>query len=80
MGELITEEDVTLLESLADITCSYADDFTSFTLSFAFNDNEYFSNTVSDAQTALLSSLYSVFSHALMLFFAGADEEVCSHP
>lgn len=56
MGELITEEDVTLLESLADITCSYADDFTSFTLSFAFNNNEYFSNTVSDSRAALVAS------------------------
>jgi nucleosome assembly protein 1-like 1 len=65
VGELITEEDVTLLESLADITCSYADDFTSFTLSFAFNDNEYFSNTVSDSRASLIAQCTHIRFHSV---------------
>ena len=52
MGELVTEEDVPLLEALADITCSYDEHFTSFTLHFAFNENDYFSNSVRAASTA----------------------------
>lgn len=47
IGELVTEEDVPAIEHLTDVTCAYDDDFTSFTLTFHFSENEYFNNTVS---------------------------------
>jgi nucleosome assembly protein 1-like 1 len=44
-GELIAEEDVPALEALTAITCSYDETFTSFTLTFTFEENEFFTNT-----------------------------------
>mmetsp|Transcript_3836 Transcript_3836/g.9909 ORF Transcript_3836/g.9909 Transcript_3836/m.9909 type:complete len:410 (-) Transcript_3836:186-1415(-) len=45
ISELITEEDVPALEHLTDITCAYDDNFTSFSLTFHFKENEFFTNT-----------------------------------
>lgn len=44
IGSLVTEEDVPALDALNDVTCTYADDFTSFTLTFTFDENEFFTN------------------------------------
>ena len=49
VSELITNEDLPALEALADITCAYNEDFTSFTLSFHFNENEFFTNKVCES-------------------------------
>mmetsp|Transcript_8573 Transcript_8573/g.7677 ORF Transcript_8573/g.7677 Transcript_8573/m.7677 type:complete len:372 (+) Transcript_8573:43-1158(+) len=46
ISEIITEEDVPALESLSNITVDYADDYTSFTLNFHFNENEFFTNPI----------------------------------
>ena len=46
IGEFITDEDIPVLNFLADISCSYNDDMSSFTISFLFNENPYFSNSV----------------------------------
>lgn len=46
INEYITEEDIPALEKITDVTVAYADDFTSFTLSFHFSENEFFSNSV----------------------------------
>jgi len=46
INEYIVEEDMPALSKLTDITCNTAEDFTSFTLSFHFAENEYFSNAV----------------------------------
>lgn len=46
IGELITEEDIPAIEHLTDITCAYDDSFTSFTLTFHFSENEFFTNSV----------------------------------
>jgi nucleosome assembly protein 1-like 1 len=54
IGELITEEDVPAIEHLTDITCDYDETFTSFTLTFHFSENEFFSNSVRDC--SLLSA------------------------
>ena len=48
IGELITEDDIPCLEALSDVTCSYDADFKSFTLTFYFAENDWFSNTVSN--------------------------------
>lgn len=47
ISALITEEDDAALEHLTDISCDYAEDFTSFTLNFHFSENEFFTNPVS---------------------------------
>ena len=46
VGYLITPEDEPALEALSDIKCEYDDEFTSFTLYFYFQENEYFTNKV----------------------------------
>lgn len=46
VAELLTEEDITCLESLEDIKCIDNDDGQGFTLSFHFAENDYFENTV----------------------------------
>ena len=43
---MIEECDIAVLEKLQDITVEYDDNFASFTLSFYFAKNEYFSNPV----------------------------------
>lgn len=44
INEYITEDDVPALSKLTDISCALAEDYTSFTLTFHFAENEYFSN------------------------------------
>jgi len=44
-NEFITEEDVPALKHLKDITVDYNDSYTSFTLTFHFSENEFFTNT-----------------------------------
>jgi nucleosome assembly protein 1-like 1 len=46
LGGLITEEDLPALLSLSDIKLSYNEDMSGFTLTFTFDENEFFSNTV----------------------------------
>lgn len=46
VGQYITEDDATALEYLSDIKSSVAEDYTSYTLSFHFNENPFFTNTV----------------------------------
>lgn len=43
-GDLICEDDVPALEALTGIKCDYDADFTAFTLTFSFAENEYFTN------------------------------------
>ena len=59
ISELITEEDVPALEHLTDITCAYDDNFTSFSLTFHFKENEFFTNTVS------FKNILRTFLHSL---------------
>jgi hypothetical protein len=44
--DIITEEDTAALDSLTDITCSYDETYTSFTLHFHFSENDFFTNKV----------------------------------
>lgn len=46
VGYLITEEDIPALESLIDIKVDYDPDYTAFTLSFTFSENDYFTDKV----------------------------------
>lgn len=46
IADLITEEDIPALAGLEDIKCDYNESYTSFTLSFFFKENEFFTNTV----------------------------------
>jgi nucleosome assembly protein 1-like 1 len=61
IGSLVTEEDVPALDALADVSCSYADDFTSFTLTFTFDDNDFFTNKVIFWCKSPFKSLYRKF-------------------
>lgn len=45
-SELVTEEDIPAMECITDITCAYDETFTSFTVTFHFRENEFFSNKV----------------------------------
>lgn len=45
-SELVTEEDIQAMEAITDITCAYDETFTSFTVTFHFRDNEFFTNKV----------------------------------
>ena len=44
--EIVTEEDVPALEALTDVQCEYNEDYTSFKLTFYFDENEFFENEV----------------------------------
>jgi nucleosome assembly protein 1-like 1 len=46
IGGYIVEEDLPALETLTNITCTYDEEFKSFTLHFHFAENEFFTNTV----------------------------------
>lgn len=47
IGAYITEDDLPALQTLTNITVSYDEEFKSFTLHFHFDENEFFSNSVS---------------------------------
>ena len=42
--EIVTEEDLPALDALTDLTCEYNADYTAFTLTFHFDENDYFTN------------------------------------
>lgn len=46
IGQFVCEDDVPLLQCLTDIKCDCSTDYKTFTLSFFFKENEYFTNTV----------------------------------
>ena len=46
VGSMITEDDLYALEKLTDITVEYDENYTSFVLSFHFDENEFFTNRV----------------------------------
>jgi nucleosome assembly protein 1-like 1 len=56
IGDWITEEDLTALEHLTNITVEYDEKFTSFTLHFHFAENNFFTNTVSFISTSCLNN------------------------
>ena len=45
VSQFITEEDIPLMEKIKDITVNYNEDYTSFTLTFFFEANEYMEQT-----------------------------------
>ena len=46
VAEIIAEQDIPALSFLQDIRCDYNDSYTTFTLSFEFKENPFFTNTV----------------------------------
>ena len=46
IADIITEQDIPPLSFLQDVRVSYNDDYTTFTLSFEFKENPYFTNQV----------------------------------
>jgi nucleosome assembly protein 1-like 1 len=46
IGEILGEEDVAALEALTDVTVDYSEDYATFTISFHFAENEFFTNSV----------------------------------
>ena len=46
-AEIINEHDIPALSSLEDVRCDYNEDYTTFTLTFDFKENEFFNNKVS---------------------------------
>ena len=56
--EIVTEEDVPALEALSDVQCEYNEDYTSFKLTFYFEENEFFENQVSPQLVHTLISLF----------------------
>jgi hypothetical protein len=62
-GEIVTEEDVPALECLTDITCKYDDAFTSFTLTFSFSENEFFTNKVRAHSKITIQLLFRYVFH-----------------
>lgn len=66
IGELITQDDVPALEALNDITVSYDDEFKSFTLSFHFAANDFFTNEVLTKKYFVEPDLLDDRSPALM--------------
>ena len=44
--EIVSMEDMPAMEAITDIKCTYNEDYTSFTLTFHFAENEYFTNQV----------------------------------
>jgi len=46
LGNMIHEHDFPILEALNNVTCEYNEDWSGFTLSFHFDDNEFFTNSI----------------------------------
>lgn len=67
VGYLIASEDEPALEALSDIKCEYDDEFTSFTLFFYFQENEYFTNKVLTKKYGVSPDLLDDKSPALTL-------------
>jgi len=67
VGYLITPEDEPALEALSDIKCEYDEEFTSFTLYFYFQENEFFTNTVLTKKYGVSPDLLDDKSPALTL-------------
>jgi hypothetical protein len=44
LEQLLTAEDIPILESLVDLNVTYAEDYSSFSLHFKFLENQYFTN------------------------------------
>lgn len=44
--DIVSMDDMPAMEALTDIQCTYNEDYTSFTLTFHFDENEYFTNAV----------------------------------
>jgi len=74
IGDFITEEDVPALESLTDITVTYNDSYSSFTIVFFFAENPYFSNTVS----FMLTACYELFHHSF-ISYTDFTEKLCTY-
>lgn len=55
---LITQEDADALAHLVDVTCAYSDDFTTYTLSFHFSENEFFHNRVLTKRYVMVPSIF----------------------
>ena len=58
VGEIVTQEDCEALEALDDITCTVNPEYTSFTLSFYFKENEYFANSVLEKTYVVSKNLF----------------------
>ncbi len=58
VGQIITEEDHEALEALDDITCTVNPEYNSFTLSFYFKENDFFSNSVLEKTYAVSKNLF----------------------
>ena len=56
-AEILQQEDTTALESLQDIKIEYDETYNTFTLSFEFQPNEFFTNTVCTFVGFVLSCL-----------------------
>lgn len=57
IGSYITEEDLPALQALTNITCTYDEEFKSFTLHFHFEENEFFANSVSQRVLICIEAL-----------------------
>ncbi len=66
-GDIISEDDMPLLEKLNNITCTYDETYTEFTLHFHFGDNEYFTNKVLTKKYGVSPDLLDDKSPALTL-------------
>lgn len=54
IGELVTEEDIPVLEKLSNVTVEYGETFQTFTITFHFQENEFFTNKVHSTYLFLL--------------------------
>lgn len=58
IAALITEEDADALAHLVDVACSYNEDYSEYTLSFHFEPNEYFTNSVLTKRYEVVPNLF----------------------
>jgi hypothetical protein len=74
VGGLITEEDIAALQSLTNITCEYNEDMSQFTLTFFFDDNDFFTNKVI---IIYIYMYHYLLSHLIIVFYLGIEKSVC---
>jgi nucleosome assembly protein 1-like 1 len=65
-GDFITEDDVSALEALTDLQCVYDESYSSFTLTFTFAENDYFTNETLTKKYTVEPDLLSDASPALV--------------
>lgn len=74
LGQIVTDEDMAALEYITNITCEYDEKYTSFKLTFAFAENEFFTDAVCILFNSILFHISFLFTIYCCLFSSSSQE------